>query len=58
MASNPQIILIDGPAGSGKTTLVYRMSLDLSYLKKNHYIINIDPASSMACCSLFTRLFL
>ena len=42
----PFVLFFIGMAGSGKTTLVYRMSLDLSYLKKNHYIINIDPASS------------
>ena len=29
MASNPQIILIDGPAGSGKTTLSYQLSAEL-----------------------------
>lgn len=42
----PLVLFFIGMAGSGKTTLVYRMSLDLSYLKKDHYIINIDPASS------------
>nr|UXY87954.1 ATP/GTP-bp [Cryptomonas curvata] len=42
----PFVLFFIGMAGSGKTTLVYRISLDLSFLKKNHYIINIDPASS------------
>jgi GPN-loop GTPase len=46
LSKRPFALLFIGMAGSGKTTLVYRMSLDLSYLKKNHYIINIDPASS------------
>nr|UXY86989.1 ATP/GTP-bp [Cryptomonas paramecium] len=40
----PLVIFLIGMAGSGKTTLVCRLSSDLSYLKKNHYIINIDPA--------------
>lgn len=34
-----------GMAGSGKTSLIYRMSKKFSYFKKNHYIINLDPAS-------------
>ena len=36
------VLFFIGMAGSGKTTLVYRMSLDLSYLKKDHYIIIYD----------------
>nr|UXY87456.1 ATP/GTP-bp [Cryptomonas sp.] len=41
----PLVLFFIGMAGSGKTTLVHRLSIDLSYLKKSHYIINIDPAS-------------
>ena len=41
----PLVIFFIGMAGSGKTTLVHRTSIDLSFIKKNHYIINLDPAS-------------
>ncbi|ABW98120.1 ATP/GTPbp (nucleomorph) [Hemiselmis andersenii] len=41
----PLVLFFVGMAGSGKTTLVHRISLDLSYLKKTHYILNLDPAS-------------
>jgi len=32
-------------AGSGKTSLIYRMSKKFTGFKKRHYIINLDPAS-------------
>ena len=38
-------IFFIGMAGSGKTSLVYRLSKKLSLNQKNHYIINLDPAS-------------
>ena len=44
-SKKPLVLFFIGMAGSGKTTFIYRMSLDLCFLKKNHYIINIDPAS-------------
>lgn len=34
-----------GMAGCGKTTLLHRISLDLSLIKKSHFIINLDPAT-------------
>ena len=37
MASNPQIILIDGPAGSGKTTLSNKLSAEL-----NCQVVHLD----------------
>ena len=37
MASNPQIILIDGPAGSGKTTLSLHLSAEL-----NCQVVHLD----------------
>ena len=37
MASNPQIILIDGPAGSGKTTLSHQLSAEL-----NCQVVHLD----------------
>jgi uridine kinase len=37
MASNPQIILIDGPAGSGKTTLSHQIGSEL-----NCEIVHLD----------------
>jgi len=37
MASNPQIILIDGPAGSGKTTLAQKLSAEL-----NCQVVHLD----------------
>ena len=37
MASNPQIILIDGPAGSGKTTLSHKLSDEL-----NCQVVHLD----------------
>jgi len=42
----PIVLFFIGMAGCGKTTLIHRISLDLSFLKKIHYIINIDPAST------------
>jgi GTPase SAR1 family protein len=48
MYLNPLIMFFIGMAGSGKTTLVHRISIDLSFIKKNHYIINLDPAA-IAC---------
>ena len=46
LSKKPLVLFFIGMAGSGKTTFIHRISLDLSYLKKSHYIINIDPASS------------
>jgi uridine kinase len=37
MATNPQIILIDGPAGSGKTTLSLQLSAEL-----NCQVVHLD----------------
>ena len=37
MASNPQIILIDGPAGAGKTTLSLKLQEEL-----NCEVIHLD----------------
>mmetsp|Transcript_40979 Transcript_40979/g.63962 ORF Transcript_40979/g.63962 Transcript_40979/m.63962 type:complete len:335 (+) Transcript_40979:43-1047(+) len=34
-----------GMAGSGKTSLISRMSRDLNQKKSSHFIINLDPAS-------------
>lgn len=34
-----------GMAGCGKTSLIHRISLDLSFIRKSHYIINLDPAT-------------
>lgn len=34
-----------GMAGSGKTSLIYRLSKKFSHTKTNHYIVNLDPAS-------------
>lgn len=36
-----------GMAGSGKTSLIYRLSKKFSHTKENHYIINLDPASQI-----------
>jgi uridine kinase len=41
MATNPQIILIDGPAGSGKTTLSLKLQRDFA-AKSNCQIIHLD----------------
>mmetsp|Transcript_46971 Transcript_46971/g.96040 ORF Transcript_46971/g.96040 Transcript_46971/m.96040 type:complete len:343 (+) Transcript_46971:2786-3814(+) len=41
----PTVIFLIGMAGCGKSTLVYRLSLDFNFLKEIHYIINLDPAS-------------
>jgi len=43
--SHASAIFFVGMAGSGKTSLIYRLSKKFSYLQKNHYIINLDPAS-------------
>ena len=40
----PLALFLIGMAGSGKTTMLQRLSLELSFSKKTHYIINIDPA--------------
>ena len=37
MVTNPQIILIDGPAGSGKTTFSYKLSTEL-----NCQVVHLD----------------
>ena len=34
-------------AGSGKTSLIYRLSKKFSQAQENHYIINLDPASQI-----------
>jgi uridine kinase len=41
MATNPQIILIDGPAGSGKTTLSLKLQRDFA-VNSNCQIIHLD----------------
>ena len=38
------VILIVGTAGSGKTTLVHRLSLELAMRGDSTYILNLDPA--------------
>ena len=38
------MILIVGTAGSGKTTLVHRLSLELAMRGDSTYILNLDPA--------------
>lgn len=43
--SHASTVFFVGMAGSGKTSLIYRLSKKLSYLKKDHFIINLDPAS-------------
>ena len=43
--SHASAMFFIGMAGSGKTSLIYRLSQKFTYLKKNHYIINLDPAS-------------
>lgn len=43
--SHASTIFFVGMAGSGKTSLIYRLSKKLSYSEKNHFIINLDPAS-------------
>jgi len=43
--SHTSTIFFVGMAGSGKTSLIYRMSKKFTSFKKNHYIINLDPAS-------------
>ncbi|CAD7944905.1 unnamed protein product [Amoebophrya sp. A120] len=40
----PTVILNVGMAGSGKTTLMHRMYLELIAKKKRVYMINLDPA--------------
>jgi len=39
------VLFFIGMAGCGKTTLVSRISFDLSSHKKSHFIINLDPAT-------------
>lgn len=41
MATNPQIILIDGPAGSGKTTLSLKLQREFS-VNLNCQVIHLD----------------
>jgi GTPase SAR1 family protein len=42
--SDTVVVLIVGTAGSGKTTLVHRLSLELAMRGDSTYILNLDPA--------------
>jgi len=41
---NPVCVLVIGMAGSGKTTLMHRINLEMNELGKKAYYINLDPA--------------
>jgi len=41
---NTQVIIVVGTAGSGKTTLVQRLSAELAMRGESTYILNLDPA--------------
>jgi len=45
--SHTSSIFFIGMAGSGKTSLIYRLSKKFSQAQENHYIINLDPASQI-----------
>ena len=38
--SHASTVFFVGMAGSGKTSLIYRLSKKLSYLKKDHFIMD------------------
>ena len=42
--TSPIVILIIGMAGSGKTTLMHRINLEMVEKRKRGYYINLDPA--------------
>ena len=42
--TSPIVILIIGMAGSGKTTLMHRINLEMVEKGKRGYYINLDPA--------------
>ncbi|CAB3365596.1 Hypothetical predicted protein [Cloeon dipterum] len=42
--TQPVCLIVLGMAGSGKTSLVQRLTSDLNILKKPAYVINLDPA--------------
>ena len=44
--TSPIVILIIGMAGSGKTTLMHRINLEMVEKGKRGYYINLDPAWS------------
>jgi signal recognition particle GTPase len=41
---SPVCVIVLGMAGSGKTSLVQRLTSDLNTLNKPPYVINLDPA--------------
>lgn len=42
--THPVCVIVLGMAGSGKTSLVQRLTSDLNILNKPPYVINLDPA--------------
>jgi len=42
--TQPVCLIVLGMAGSGKTSLVQRLTSDLNTLNKPPYVINLDPA--------------
>jgi polynucleotide 5'-kinase involved in rRNA processing len=42
--THPVCLIVLGMAGSGKTSLVQRLTSDLNILNKPPYVINLDPA--------------
>ena len=42
----PVCCIVIGMAGSGKTTLMKRLSTFMTYNDKNAYVVNLDPAVS------------